>query len=93
MAAKEATPNKEQTKLKAVGPVIPEPPSEMFTQRKRLEVGRYRLLVDRQLKLSYTNSEDAEAKGLLIKQAHPVVQVVVYDSVEGTNRAIELSKA
>ena len=93
MAAKEVTPVKELTKLKAVGPVTPEPPPEMFTQRKRADVGRYRLLVDRQLKRSYEKSEDAEAKGLSIKQAYPIVQVVVYDSVEGINQAIELPKA
>ncbi len=58
-----------------------------------MDVGRYRLLVDRQLKRSYEKSEDAEAKGLSIKQAHPIVQVVVYDLVEGINRAIELPKA
>ncbi len=92
MAAKETTPAKE-IKLKVVGPATPEPPPEMFTQRKRMDVGRYRLLVDRQLKRSYENSDDAEAKGLSIKQAHPIVQVVVYDSVEGINRAIELPKA
>jgi hypothetical protein len=93
MAAKEVTPAKELTKLKVVGPAIPEPPPELFTQRKRVDVGRYRLLVDRQLKRSYEKSEDAEAKGLSIKQAHPIVQVVVYDSVEGINQAIELPKA
>jgi len=93
MAAKEVTSVKELTKLKAVGPVTPEPPPEMFTQRKRADVGRYRLLVDRQLKRSYEKSEDAEAKGLSIKQAYPIVQVVVYDSVEGINQAIELPKA
>jgi hypothetical protein len=91
MATKEATPAREL--LKVVGPAIPEPPLEMFTQRKRTDVGRYRLLVDRQLKRSYENSEDAESTGLSIKQAHPIVQVVVYDSVEGINRPIERPKA
>jgi hypothetical protein len=93
MATKEAAPARELTKLKVVGLVIPEPPPEMFTQRKRTNVGRYRLLVDRQLKRSYENSEDAESKGLSIKQAHPIVQVVVYDSAEGVNRPIELTEA
>ena len=84
---------KEVTKLKVVGPAVPEPPAELFTQRKRAEVGRYRLLVDRQLKRSFEKSEDAEAAGLAIKIGHPIVQVAVYDAEKGVNRAIELPKA
>lgn len=90
MAAKET---KEVTKLMKVGAAVPEPPAEFFTQRKSAEVGRYRLLIDRQLKRSYMTSQEAEAAGLAIKQKHPVVQVVVYDADEGVNLPIELPKA
>jgi hypothetical protein len=50
-------------------------------------------LVDRQLKGSYSTSEAAEVAGLAIKEGYPIVQVVVYDAVDGINKAIELSKA
>jgi hypothetical protein len=75
-----------------VGPVVQEPAPELFNQRKKVETARYRLLVDRQLKGSFTTSEAADAAGLLIKQGHPIVQVVVYDVVEGINKAIEPEK-
>jgi hypothetical protein len=82
---------REGTKTPTVGPVVPEPAPELFTQRKRPEAGRFRLLVDRQLKGSYTTSEAAEVAGLAIKQGHPIVQVAVYDAVNCINKAIELS--
>jgi hypothetical protein len=44
------------------------------------------------LKGSYTTSEAAEAAGLAIKERYPIVQVTVYDAVDGINKAIELSK-
>jgi hypothetical protein len=91
MAAKEVS-KLDMSKLKTAGPVVPEPPPELFTQRKRAEVGRYRLLVDRQLKRSFVASKDAEAAGLIIKKDHPVVQVAVYDVEEGVNKVIELPK-
>ncbi len=80
------------SKLQIIGPAVAEPAPELFTQRKREEVGRYRLLVDRQLKASYLTSESAGVAGLAIKKKHPIVQVVVYDVVEGLNQTIELSK-
>ncbi|MGZ3409053.1 MAG: hypothetical protein ACXWKC_11715 [Xanthobacteraceae bacterium] len=76
-----------------VGPAVPEPAPELFTQRKRAEIGRYRLLVDRQLKASYQTSEAAEVAGLAIKRGHPVVQVAIYDATDGTNHAIEVPTA
>jgi hypothetical protein len=76
-----------------VGPAVAEPAPELFTQRKRAEVGRFRLLVDRQLKSSYLTADAAEVAGLAIKQGHPVVQVAIYDAVDGINTAIELPKA
>jgi hypothetical protein len=83
---------REGTKMPTVGPVVAEPAAELFTQRKRPEAGRFRLLVDRQLKGSYSTSEAAEAVGLAIKEGYPIVQVTVYDAVDGINKAIELSQ-
>jgi hypothetical protein len=83
---------RERTKSPPISPAEAEPAAEFFTQRKRPESGRFRLLVDRQLKGSYTTSEAAEAAGLAIKEGYPIVQVTVYDAVDGINKAIELSK-
>src|SRR5262249_6580929 len=63
---------------------VPEP----VTQRKR--VGRFRLQVDRQMKNSYATYEAAEKVGPGIKKEHPILQVAVYDGVEGVNKIIEL---
>ena len=60
------------------------------SQRKRAEIGRYLLQVDRQTKGSYETAESAEAAGLTIKTGHPVVQVSVYDSVDCRNTLVEL---
>ena len=54
--------------------------------------GRFRLRVDRQTKSSYETYEAAEAAGMTIKKAHPIVQVTVYDAVEGELRLLELPK-
>ena len=59
---------------------------EVFPQRKRPERGRYLLLVDRQIKNSYTTPEAAQAAAVAIKKAHPIVQVSVYDGVDNTHR-------
>ena len=42
---------------------------EVFSQRKRPEVGRFLLQVDRQTKSSYATSEAAEKAGTVIKKA------------------------
>ena len=52
----------------------------------------YRLKVDGQTKDSFTTPEAAEKVGLAIKKAHPIVQVSVYDSVEGGQTIIGLEK-
>ena len=83
---------RERIKSPPISSAEAEPAAEFFTQRKRPESGRFRLLVDRQLKGSYTTSEAAEAAGLAIKEGYPIVQVTVYDAVDGINKAIELSK-
>jgi hypothetical protein len=51
------------------------------------------LKVDGQTKDSFTTLEGAEKVGLAIKMAHPVVQVSVYDSVEGGQTIIGTEKA
>jgi hypothetical protein len=57
-------------------------PEEHFSQRKRPELGRYLLQVDRQTKGSYQTAETAESAGLAIKKDYPILHVSVYDSVE-----------
>jgi hypothetical protein len=60
------------------------------SQHARPETGPYRLQVDRQTKNSYLTQAAAEAAGLIIKKAHPIVQVSIYNSAEGVNTIIEL---
>ena len=64
----------------------------LFSQRKRPELGRFLLQVDRQTKGSYQESEAAEVVGLAIKTAHPILQVLVYDPVDCVGKTIELPK-
>ena len=71
----------------------PEEAHEAPSQLAKKEVGTYRLQVDRQTKAFYMTEEAAEAAGLLIKKGHPIVQVSIYNSVEGVNKLIELPKA
>ena len=77
---------------KVTEPEEPAPAPEQFGQRKRPDTGQFRLQVDRQTKSTYTTLEEAEQAGSAIKQAHPIVQVAVYDSKEGINTIIELKK-
>ncbi len=72
-----------------------EPAAEMgqevlLQQRKRPEVGRFLLQVDRQTKRSYATAEAAETAGMVIKKQYPIVRVSVYDSLETANTIIEL---
>jgi hypothetical protein len=80
-------------KLRESAEPAAEPDHDAFSQRKRPESGRYLLQVDRQTKSSFTTAEAAEAAGLAIKKAYPVVQVSIYDSVETQNKLIELPTA
>jgi hypothetical protein len=57
-------------------------PEEHHSQRKRPELGRYLLQVDRQTKGSYQTAETAQSAGLAIKKNYPILHVTVYDSVE-----------
>jgi len=68
-----------------------EPEQEVFSQRKRPEVGRFWLQVDRQTKGSYETGEAAEKAGMAIKNGHPLVQVSVYDTVESVNKILKTS--
>ena len=66
---------------------------QLVTQRKRPDGGRYGLQVDRQTKGSYTTYEAAEAAGMAIKKAYPVLQVAIYDGVDNVSKILELPKA
>jgi hypothetical protein len=65
----------------------------VISQRKRPEIGRYWLQVDRQTKGSYKTSEAAQTAALVIKKAYPIVQVSIYDSVESANTLVEVPAA
>ena len=62
---------------------------EGLSQHKRLETGRYRLEVDRQMKKSFMSFEEAQIAGLAIKSKHPIVRVAIYDITEGINTDIQ----
>jgi hypothetical protein len=62
---------------------------EVITQRKRPEVGRYWLQVDRQTKSSFATAGAAETAGMEIKKGYPVVQVSVYDSIESVSTPVD----
>lgn len=64
---------------------------ENFSQRKRPEVERFILQVDRQTKGSYPTAETAHAAGLAIKNDYPLLHVTVYDSVERAGTTIAVS--
>jgi len=64
-------------------------PTEVLSQRKRTDSGRYLLQVDRQTKGSYQTQDEAQKAGLAIKKNHPVVQVSVYDRVESVNTLVQ----
>jgi hypothetical protein len=63
---------------------------ETFSQKRRPEVGRFWLQVDRQTKASYETSEAAETAGMVIKKGHPIVQVAVYDAVGSASKILDL---
>jgi hypothetical protein len=74
------------------GPHPEEPAQELSSQRRKPEMGQFRLQVDRQTKATFSTYEAAEEAGTKIKKGHPVVRVAVYDAVECSNRIIELPK-
>jgi hypothetical protein len=77
-------------KLREQGEPAQDVEEEVVSQRKRPEVGRFLLQVDRQTKSSYVTAENAEAAGRIIKEGHPLVQVAVYDTVESVHRIVEV---
>ena len=85
-----ATTKRRESKTMTLTPDSEEPAQDLVTQRKRPDSGRFRLQVDRQTKESYATSEAAEAAGLAIKQAYPILHVAVYDGVDGVTKTIEL---
>jgi len=83
-----ATTPRQGTKTITIPSEPDEPVPEPVTQRKRPDDGRFRLQVDRQTKGSYATYEAAEAAGMAIKKAYPILQVAVYDSIESVNKII-----
>jgi len=83
-----ATTPRQGTKTITMATGPDEPVPEVVTQRKRPDDGRFRLQVDRQTKGSYATYEAAEAAGMAIKKAYPILQVAVYDSIESVNKII-----
>jgi len=82
---------RQENKTITIGPDRGEPdPDIVVGQRKKPDSGQFRLQVDRQTKASYMTLEAAEAAGLVIKKAHPIVQVTVHDATTGVNKIIEL---
>src|SRR3954463_10130670 len=75
------------TKIKTKESTEIETPRDPAHQRKKPEE-RYWLQVDRQTKKSFATLAPAEEAGELIKKAHPVVQVSIYDSVDCVNTLI-----
>jgi hypothetical protein len=65
-------------------------PEEFLSQRKRPELGRYLLQVDRQTKGSYQTAETAEAAGLAIKKEYPILHVTIYDTVQSASTTVAL---
>jgi hypothetical protein len=62
---------------------------EPVSQKRRPELGRFKLQVDRQTKASYETTEAAEEIGMAIKKNHPIVQVAIYDTVESVSKILE----
>ena len=62
---------------------------ETFSQKKRPEVGRYSLQVDRQVKQYFVDQATAEETGVALKKKFPLVQVVIYDTIDLVGKTIE----
>ena len=84
-----ATTTRQATRTITMPPAVEESVPEPVAQRKPVD-GRFRLRVDRQMKASHATYEAAEKAGLGIKKEHPILQVAVYDGVEGVHKIIEL---
>jgi hypothetical protein len=75
------------TKIRAKDSEPIEDTPRVVDQRRQPDA-RYWLQVDRQTKRSFETLESAAAAGLVIKKAHPVVQVSIYDSVDLVNQIV-----
>jgi hypothetical protein len=64
---------------------------ENFSQRKRPDVERFVLQVDRQTKGSYPTAEIAFAAGLAIKNGFSLLHVTIYDGIERARTTIAAS--
>jgi hypothetical protein len=69
-----------------------EPASDRVTGQGNPSFHQFLLKVDGQTKDSFTTFETAEKIGLKIKKAYPVVQVSVYDTVQGQKTIIGAGK-
>ena len=85
-----ATTKRRESKTMTLTVDPEEPVEDVVTQRKPADSGRFRLQVDRQTKEFYATTEAAEAAGLTIKKAYPILYVSVYDPVDGVTKIIEL---
>jgi hypothetical protein len=61
----------------------------MTVDQRRPKLERFRLQVDRQTKTSFPSLEAANTASKIIKKAHPVVQVSVYDAEEHQQTIID----
>jgi hypothetical protein len=69
-----------------------EPEESAPSQKVKKDIGNYRLQVDRQTKAFYETEQAAWTAGLAIKKGHPVVQVSIYNTEDGSNKLVELPK-
>ena len=84
---------RQRTKTITIEPAAEEPAPEMIGQRKRPDLGNFRLEVDRQVKESYETFEAAEQRGLALKTKYPILQVAVYEIASGAKTIIEAPKS
>ena len=78
-----------QRVIKRSKPAADEDEPHTASQKRRPELGRFMLQVDRQTKASYDTQEAAEKAGRAIKKSFPVVQVAIHDSVESVSTILE----
>jgi hypothetical protein len=80
-----------QIKMPIRKSTVKEEAVEVVSQRRKPDVGRYLLQVDRQTKASYQTSEAAQSAALEIKKAFPVLQVSIYDNVTNSHTVVKAS--
>jgi len=70
-------------------PEKPEAGDVLQVDQRRPALKRFRLEIDRQVKVSFASFGEAEKAGRAIKKAYPVVQVSVYDAEEHRQQILE----